>query len=100
MSDCNCSICTRKGFLHLIVAKDQLELLTAPEAVATYTFNTGVAKHHFCSTCGVHSFYVPRSHPNGFSVNARCLDDVDLSWFEREHFDGQNWEKQIHTFEA
>jgi hypothetical protein len=98
MSDCNCSLCTKKGFLHLIVDKGGLELTSGLDALTTYTFNTHVAQHHFCATCGIHSFYVPRSHPDGYSVNARCLDDVDLSWFERELFDGKNWEQRIASF--
>jgi hypothetical protein len=91
-------MCTKKGFQHLIVAGDDLELSSGSEILTTYTFNTGTAKHHFCSCCGVHSFYVPRSHPDGFSVNARCLDQVSLAWFDREYFDGQNWEAQIGSF--
>jgi hypothetical protein len=99
VSECNCSMCRKKGYLHLIVAAHDFELLSGADDLATYTFNTGVAKHHFCATCGVHSFYVPRSHPDGFSVNARCLDDVELAWFEREAFDGANWEQAVRARE-
>ncbi|MFT3925945.1 MAG: GFA family protein [Myxococcales bacterium] len=98
MSECNCSICTKKGFLHLITAKEDFELLGDPNALTNYTFNTGTARHLFCSTCGVHSYYVPRSHPDGFSVNARCLSGVEASWFERVNFDGKNWETQIKDY--
>src|SRR6185312_15121816 len=72
--NCNCSICNKKGFLHVIVPKERFTLLRGEGAIATYTFNTAVAKHHFCRGCGVHSFYVPRSHPDGIDVNLRCLD--------------------------
>lgn len=97
LSECNCSLCTKKGYEHVIVAGEDFELLQGKESLSTYGFNTRTAKHHFCAVCGVHSFYVPRSHPDGFSLNARCLDDVDPGWFDREHFDGRNWEAAIHT---
>jgi hypothetical protein len=97
--DCNCSVCTKKGFLHLIVRNDAFELLTGADALATYTFNTGVAKHTFCSICGMHPFYTPRSHPEGVDVNVRCLDAVDgkpaLSLFAVKPFDGADWEANV-----
>jgi hypothetical protein len=74
---CNCSICTKKGIWHLIVRHEQFELLAGKDDLATYTFNTGVAKHHFCKTCGIHPFYIPRSDPDKIDVNARCLDDFE-----------------------
>ena len=95
VDDCNCSMCTRFGYLHLIVPAERFRLVKGKDSLTTYTFNTGTAKHHFCSTCGVKSFYVPRSHPDGFSVNARCLDEAKLEWFEPELFDGRNWEQAI-----
>jgi hypothetical protein len=97
MSDCNCSLCSKKGYLHVIVPKEDFALLSGHDAYSTYRFNTGVAAHHFCANCGVHSFYVPRSHPDGISLNARCLDDADLAWFDAEVFDGRNWEQSITT---
>jgi hypothetical protein len=75
VADCNCSICRKAGYLHLAVLKSQFKLLSGEESLTTYQWNTGTAKHLFCSVCGIKSFYVPRSHPNGYSVNARCLDD-------------------------
>ena len=72
--ECNCSICAMTGYLHLIVPAARFRLLSGAEDLAEYSFNTGTAKHRFCRHCGVKSFYVPRSHPDGFSVNARCLD--------------------------
>ena len=77
--DCNCSICRKKGFLHLIVAPERFELIQGRDALSTYTFGTGVAQHTFCGTCGIHPFYVPRSHPDKIDVNVRCLDGVDLT---------------------
>ena len=93
--DCNCSICTKKGYLHLIVPKESFELLSGEESLSTYTFNTGMAKHHFCSTCGIHSFYVPRSHPDAIDVNVRCLDGEVVDRFEITSFDGRNWEDNV-----
>ena len=95
VTDCNCSICTKKGFLHLIVAPAQFELLSGKEHLTTYQFNTKVAKHTFCKVCGVHPFYVPRSDPDKIDVNVRCLDGVDLAALSIKHFDGRHWEEAI-----
>lgn len=93
--DCNCSICRKKGFLHLIVESENFRLLQGSEFLSTYTFNTKVAQHHFCRVCGIHPFYRPRSHPEGIDVNARCLDGDVLSKFKVIPFDGANWEENI-----
>jgi hypothetical protein len=93
--DCNCSICQKKGFVHVIVPAERFELLQGADALSTYTFNTGTAKHHFCRHCGIHSFYRPRSHPDGYDVNLRCLDDNPIDRFEIATFNGDNWEAQI-----
>jgi len=95
--DCNCSICRKKGFLHLIVPPEHFMLLQGAENLTTYTFNTGVAKHLFCRTCGIHAFYRPRSHPEHFDVNVHCLDGDVLSQFQILPFDGANWENSIDT---
>jgi hypothetical protein len=92
---CNCSICSKKGFLHLIVPPEQFELLSGKDDLATYTFNTRTAKHTFCKTCGIHAFYVPRSDPDKIDVNVRCIDDVDLSSLSIKTFDGQHWEESM-----
>lgn len=94
-SECNCSICARTGYLHLIVARRDFRLLRGEESLATYTFNTGVARHHFCTNCGVKSFYVPRSHPDGISVNVRCLDPGTIERVTVTAFDGRNWEQNV-----
>lgn len=96
---CNCSICNKTGFLHLIVPKTQFRLLTNEEDITTYTFNTGVAKHTFCKHCGIKSFYTPRSNPDGYSVNVRCIDDVELDKLKLIPFDGQNWEANAKDLE-
>ncbi len=90
--ECNCSICDKSGYLHLIVAKTKFRLLSGADAITTYFFNTGVAKHTFCKHCGIKSFYTPRSNPDGISVNLRCLDHPpEIAGIEG--FDGQNWEQ-------
>jgi hypothetical protein len=95
VTECNCSICTKKGILHLIVPPENFELLSGKDDLVTYTFNTGVAKHTFCRHCGIHPFYVPRSDPDKIDVNARCLDDIDLSQLKLKYFDGRNWEAAL-----
>jgi hypothetical protein len=95
VTECNCSMCGKKGFLHLIVSPENFELLRGKDDLTTYTFNTGVAKHTFCKVCGIHPFYVPRSDPDKIDVNARCLDDVDVSSLAVKHFDGKHWEDSM-----
>jgi hypothetical protein len=93
VNQCNCSICSKTGYLHLVVPKERFTLLCGAEVLTTYTFNTGRAKHLFCSVCGIKSFYVPRSHPDGISVNARCLDEGTVDEMTIGQTDGRNWEK-------
>ena len=93
VDECNCSMCSRLAYLHLIVPRDRFRLLEGEEALTTYTFNTGTAQHLFCSRCGIKSFYVPRSHPDGISVNARCLDAGTVTGTTVEPVDGREWEK-------
>ena len=92
VSECNCSICNRKGYLHLIVRPEQFRLLAGEDELATYRFGTMTARHHFCRHCGVAGFYVPRSHPDCIDVNVRCLEGVDLGALTIVPFDGRNWE--------
>jgi hypothetical protein len=87
VSDCNCSICRMCGYLHLIVPRSRFRLLRGADQLAEYTFNTRNARHFFCRTCGVKSFYVPRSNPDGYSVNVRCLDHATIEHLEIEPFD-------------
>jgi hypothetical protein len=98
--DCNCSICSKKGFIHLIIPESRFMLLQGADALSTYTFNTGIAKHHFCRHCGIHSFYRPRSHPQDYDVNLRCLDGNAIDLFQITPFDGQHWEEQIDRIEG
>lgn len=93
VSDCNCSICSKSGYLHLIVPKSRFRILSGEDWLTTYEFNTRTAKHLFCSVCGIKSFYVPRSFPEGYSVNARCLDEGSVEEMKVVQTDGKNWEK-------
>jgi hypothetical protein len=96
VQDCNCSICGKSGFLHLIVPKSNFKLTQGREVLSTYTFGTHVAKHLFCRTCGIKPFYIPRSNPDGVDVNIRCLDNADVS-MTIESFDGRHWEENAET---
>ena len=98
VSECNCSVCARKAYLHWIVPRAAFQLVAGENDLATYRFNTGVAQHHFCRHCGVASFYVPRSNPDSIDVNARCLDGVDVAALPRRSFDGRNWEASVDQF--
>lgn len=95
VEDCNCSICARSGMLHLIVPASRFELVRGADQLQTYTFNSGVAKHLFCRICGIKVFYVPRSNPDGYSVNVRCLAPAPAS-LRIVPFDGREWEQHAH----
>ena len=97
VNECNCSICCLTGYLHLIVRKDNFKLVSGQDELSTYQFNTDVAKHFFCANCGIKSFYIPRSNPDGYSVNARCLDTETVTSMTIDTFDGRNWEKHADT---
>ena len=95
VEDCNCSICAMSGNIHVIVPASLFRLLKGEDQLSEYRFNTGGAKHLFCSKCGVKSFYIPRSNQDGFAVTWRCLDnwmDLDVTI---NKFDGQNWEANV-----
>ncbi|HEX9932300.1 MAG TPA: GFA family protein [Allosphingosinicella sp.] len=91
--DCNCSICSATGFRHLIVPHSDFRLVSGEEALVSYRFGTGAANHLFCGTCGIKSFYQPRSHPEAWSVNLNAVDDASRLEVSVRAFDGRNWEK-------
>lgn len=95
VEDCNCSICSKSGYLHLIVPLSKFRLISGKDSLTNYTFNSGVAKHTFCSICGIKPFYTPRSNPDGIDINANCLDIKPKS-ITVNKFDGQNWEDNAH----
>jgi len=94
--ECNCSICRMSGYLHLLVEKNAFKLLSGEDALACYRFNSGIARHYFCKHCGIKSFYIPRSHPHGVSVNVNCLNLDDIKSVTTTPFDGTNWEQNVH----
>lgn len=96
LSECNCSICAMAAYQHLKVPTSAFNLVRGQDDLTCYEFNTGVAKHYFCRVCGIKSFYVPRSHPDGISVNARCLDHATVNSVSIEPFDGLHWEENVH----
>jgi hypothetical protein len=92
--ECTCKICSKKGYQHLTVPNSRFQLIQGADAVSLYTFNTGTAKHYFCRYCGISSYYIPRSNPDGVDVNFRCLDPGTVKSYTIVPFDGQNWEDQ------
>ena len=90
---CNCSICNINHYQHLIVPKQRFQLLSDPDTLSEYRFDSGLAQHYFCKACGVKSFYIPRSNPDGVSVHARCLNPASVLSITDTPFDGQNWER-------
>lgn len=94
---CTCSMCSMTGFLHLIAEKADFKITAGEDNLTEYRFNTGTARHFFCKTCGIKPFYVPRSHPDGWSVNANCLDKDTVESMNVTEFDGANWEDSIDT---
>ncbi|MGY6274621.1 GFA family protein [Methylomonas sp. MgM2] len=96
VENCNCSICSKSGYLHLIVPLSHFRLVSGADNLAHYKFNTGIATHTFCKTCGIKAFYTPRSNPDGIDVNVRCLD-TKPSTMKIVDFDGRNWEENAHT---
>lgn len=97
--ECNCSMCQKVGFLHLLIPRANFRLVSGEESLINYQFNTGQARHLFCRVCGVKSFYVPRSHPDDYSVNARCLDEGTVQMLTVRPFDGQHWEMAVEALE-
>jgi len=91
-SRCNCSICAAKGAAMVYIPKTHLTVIEGQDALACYRFNTGAAKHHFCSRCGIHCFHQTRSDPGQYAINAACLAGVrPYEDFRRiTVFDGQH----------
>ncbi|KAK4416922.1 hypothetical protein Salat_2517700 [Sesamum alatum] len=93
---CNCSDCSMRGNTHFIVPSRDFELNEdSKQFLTTYTFGTHTAKHVFCKVCGITSFYIPRSNPDGVAVTFRCVDPGTMRHVEVRQFDGQNWESSF-----
>lgn len=97
---CNCSICRACGFLHVFVARKQFRLLAGADELTEYRFHTRTAKHLFCRICGIKSFYVPRSHPDGFSINLNCLELSERIEVQMGEFDGRHWSRSIAALQS
>jgi len=95
VTHCNCSLCHMTGYQHIFVPEDDLHFIQGQDNLALYTFGTHTAQHYFCKTCGIKPLYRPRSHPNAWSVNLRCIKGDTLSVGKEINFDGQNWENSI-----
>lgn len=93
--DCNCSICHMKKNWHFVVPYANFELLSGEDVLTEYKFNTMVAKHVFCSVCGVQAYYRPRSNPDGIAVTLACVPEDQIESYEIRKFDGTNWEQFI-----
>jgi hypothetical protein len=93
-TECNCSICSKKGYLHHMVGPERFRMVAGDDALESYQFGTRVARHLFCRHCGVASFYRPRADPTKYMINVRCLEGVDFTRLKVEKFDGQSWESQ------
>lgn len=93
MTDCNCSLCVMTGYEHVFVEEADLRFLSGRDALLSYRFGTMTADHLFCGTCGIKPLYRPRSHPDAWSVNARCVEGLNIG--RRVVFDGQNWDANI-----
>jgi len=92
LSQCSCTMCVKKGIMHLPIFPKDFTLLRGKDVLKVYTFETGTAQHTFCPHCGIHPFYVPRSQPDKITVNARCLDDIDGPALKpTRFFDGKHW---------
>jgi len=79
------------------VPADRFRLIAGEDTLVLYQFNKQIARHSFCRQCGIHPFHRPRSAPDAYQINVRCLDDYDLTAAAPEivHFDGQNWEESF-----
>lgn len=93
--DCNCSICVKKQNRHFIVSHDSFKLIKGHDSMKTYSFGSHQAKHYFCVKCGVQSFYIPRSNPDGYGIAAHCLDEGTVKKVKVEKFNGKQWEEGI-----
>lgn len=96
LHSCNCSMCQKLGYIHWLIEAEDFRLLQGQAMLTEYRFNTAQARHLFCRQCGIKSFYIPRSNPHGYSINARCLDQNVWQQWPLQGFDGQNWESAIH----
>ena len=96
-TQCNCSVCTKKGVINHRVAPERLQILQGQESLGLYQFGTRTAKHWYCKQCGIHVYSNPRRAPTQYAVNLRCLDDYYriVARISIKQFDGQHWEEAV-----
>jgi len=82
VSECNCSICRRKGALWHPAAESDLQIVAGEADLALYQFNTSIAKHYFCKHCGIYTHHQPRTKPDWIGVNMGCIEGVSPFDFE------------------
>jgi hypothetical protein len=88
--DCNCSICVRTGFLHWYVQPEQARLVNHSRPVSTYAWRSVMGGQHFCPICGIAVYRTSTRYPPPLSVNARCIEDVDISKLNIKRHDGKH----------
>jgi len=91
-SECNCSICRKRGYLHHMVPPERFRLLAGAEDLETYQFGTFTARQLFCRHSGVAPFYRLSADSTKYMINVHCLEGVDLATLRIEKFDGRSWE--------
>ena len=74
---CNCSLCKRKGAVMSMVKNENFKITKGEDKLKLYQFHTKVAKHYFCSICGIYTHHNPRSNPAMTGFNLGCLDDIN-----------------------
>ena len=83
---CNCSICSRKGFVMGSAPVDVLTIISGKKYLSTYKWNTNVAEHYFCKICGISTHHKRRSNPNEYGYNIACIEGFEMSWIENAPF--------------
>jgi hypothetical protein len=86
---CDCSLCSKKNALMTTVHEDAFKLLAGEDKLSLYQWNTKVARHYFCSACGIYPFHRKRSMPDHYGINVRCLGDFDPSGMDVRQADGK-----------
>ena len=94
-TQCNCSICARKGILHFRVSASDFNLVSGEESLTVYKFGQNIANHYFCKFCGIHPFTNPKAAPSLYTVNLRCIEGIDISTLLIHHFDGIHWDDNV-----
>ncbi|MGH8371637.1 MAG: GFA family protein [Gammaproteobacteria bacterium] len=92
VAECNCSICSRRGYLLWFLPRSSLQLKTSDTDMKHYTFNKHRIKHYFCPTCGSAPFGMGADGKGNemAAINVRCLEDVDITALKINKFDGRS----------